>query len=99
DNEVYSFSLNINDFNLYPYFTVNDDNISIIVNIKKTDSSDELYKNINDFNLKSKYFTAKYKDKILYLEYNFYAVNDNVVDILDSCISSLNNLGADIDKF
>lgn len=79
---------------LYPYFIVNDDYFSIIINIRKINEklNLDLYQRLNSFNLVSQYFVAKISnDNILYIEYNT-MYSDNVVDIFDNAIGSLNDL-------
>ena len=79
---------------LYPYFMVEEDYFSIIINIRKiTEKLNlDLYQKINSFNLVSQYFVAKISNEnILYLEYNT-LYTDNLRDIFESSISSLNEL-------
>ena len=79
---------------LYPYFKVDDDYFSIIVNIRKiTEKLNlDLYQKLNSFNLVSQFFVAKISNEnILYLEYNT-LYTDNLRDIFESTISSLNEL-------
>ena len=68
--------------------------ISIIINIRKINEklNLDLYQRLNSFNLVSQYFVAKISnDNILYIEYNT-MYSDNVVDIFDNAIGSLNDL-------
>ena len=79
---------------LYPYFKVEEDYFSIIINIRKlTEKLNlDLYQKINSFNLVSQFFVAKISNEnILYLEYNT-LYTDNLRDIFESSISSLNEL-------
>ena len=100
-NNNFSFEINLTDasYNLYPYIKLNEEDsiMSIFVNIRKVEK-ENVYEEINNFNLISKYFTLKLKDSILYLEYNVVVNNDNVYDICKVAINSLKELQFEIDK-
>ena len=100
ETEIIFSSKNIS---LYPYFIIDDENnyFSIIINIKKINEkkSADIYQKINDFNLISQYFVAKISnDNILYLEYNT-IYSDNLKDIYETSIGSINNLLDYIENF
>ena len=100
ETEIIFSSKNIS---LYPYFIIDDENnyFSIIINIKKfnENKSADIYQKINDFNLISQYFVAKISnDNILYLEYNT-IYSDNLKEIYEASIESINNLLDYIEKF
>lgn len=81
---------------LYPYFVINDaeDYFSIVINLKEISGkvTIDLYQKINSFNLISQYFVMKLSENnILYLEYNT-VYTDNLKDIFESSIGSLNSL-------
>lgn len=95
-DEAYSFELSFDKFNLFPYFKLNDDELNIIINLKKDSNLNN--KLINEINLKSKFFTLKNKDDILYLEYNTFVDSDNVVDVFTKVISSINELEKELEK-
>lgn len=86
---------------VFPYFKIIDDEnyISIVINIKKISGkiNVDLYEKINYFNLSSKYFVMKLSNNILYLEYNT-IYDDNIVDIYNEAITSLNELIEFIDN-
>lgn len=98
NNNIYSFELNFSSFSLNPYFMISDDILTFMVNIKMLGKRDNVLDLLNDFNLKSKFFTAKTKNNILYLEYNTYVNTHNIIDILDILIAELNSLNEDIDR-
>ncbi len=100
ETEIIFSSKNIS---LYPYFVIDDDNnyFSIIINIKKYNDKKlaDIYQKINDFNLISQYFVAKISsDNILYLEYNT-IYSDNLKDIYEASVGSLDNLLDYIENF
>jgi len=95
-DEAYSFELSFDKFNLFPYFKLNDDELNIIINLKKDSNLNN--KLINEINLKSKFFTLKNKDDILYLEYNTFVDSDNVVDVFTKVISSINEFEKELEK-
>ena len=87
-------------FSLYPYFEIDEENnyFSIVINIKKIEKeSSDLYERINQFNQISQYFTLKFASNILYLEYNT-VFNDNIKDIFDLVLDSLEELKDAIDN-
>ena len=99
-NGVYKFELYLSEggYSLYPYFKFNgeDGYLSININIRRVEEPD--YASLNSFNLISKYFTAKYKDGAIILEYNTLTSIDNVKEILENALESIYSLQADIDK-
>ena len=101
DGGKLSFELSFSEakFNIYPYIVLDEDQsiMSIMANIRKIEK-ENIFERLNSFNLKSKYFTAKIKDSVIYLEYNVLVTNDNVYETLKSAINSLNELQFEIDK-
>ncbi|RIA78330.1 hypothetical protein EI71_00281 [Anaeroplasma bactoclasticum] len=88
-------------YSLYPYYVTNSDKkeLSIIINLRKIDNDLMIsdYERINAFNLKSKYFQAKIKDRILYLEYNT-KVDSSKSEIIHEVIESVFILSKEIDE-
>ena len=88
-------------YSLYPYYVTNAEKkeLSIIINLRKIDNdlliSD--YERINAFNIRSKYFQAKIKDRILYLEYNT-KVDSSKSEIIHEVIESVFILSKEIDE-
>lgn len=102
-NNKVETEITFNEFNisLYPYFSVSEDYFSIIINIKKITEklNVDFYQKINNFNLVSQFFVAKISaENILYLEYNSY-FSDNIKDIFENVIGSLNDLINFIEEF
>ena len=88
-------------YSLYPYYVTNSDKkeLSIIINLRKIDNDLMIsdYERINAFNLKSKYFQAKIKDRILYLDYNT-KVDSSKSEIIHEVIESVFILSKEIDE-
>ena len=92
----FEIAMNKNSYSLFPYLKItNDDNFSFCVNLRKIEKLN--YETLNNFNLKSKFFTAKVKSDILFLEYNT-VLNDNVVVIFDCLVNELFALEEEIDN-
>ncbi len=92
----FEVSMNKHSYSLFPYLRIDEnDSFSFCVNLRKIDKIN--YETLNNFNLKSKFFTAKIKTDILYLEYNT-VLNDNVINVFDSLINELFILEEDIDN-
>lgn len=88
-------------YSIYPYIKIDEDNeeISIMVNVREvTDSKQIEFAKLNSFNLNSKYFTAKYKDDAIILEYNTSANYDNVSKIIHNALESLFAFQTEIDS-
>jgi hypothetical protein len=103
NNEVsFEIHFNKNDFTIYPYLKVNEENGTLIlnINIKEVNSlTTEILHKINNFNAKSVYFKAFVNDdNILYLEYNTFANADNIINVLQGVIDSLFGLSDLIDE-
>lgn len=89
-----------NNFILYPYLTIEEDNnlISFNVNVSSNNLKNYDLSIINDFNIKSNYFKAFITEKgIVVLEYRFFS-SDDLFKILDELIESLVTLGNEIDN-
>ncbi len=96
DKISFEIAMNKNSYSLFPYLKINSNNLfSFCVNLRKVDKLN--YETLNSFNLKSKFFTAKVKNDILFLEYNT-TLNDNVVSVFDSLVNELFVLEEDIDN-
>ncbi|MBO5542943.1 MAG: YbjN domain-containing protein [Acholeplasmatales bacterium] len=93
-----SFTASYNDFSIYPYMRVSDEesSVDILINIRKIDVKENVFFKINEFNTRSKYFKAILDGDAIVLEYNTVAVNDNIDYILDSIIDSLSSLREEI---
>lgn len=101
----YSFELVMKNegYSLYPYFFVDEEKkeMSIVINIKTISGllTLEDYQRINNFNLKSKFFTAKVsQDKVLYLEYNTPIEAGRSKEVLDIVVESVFMLSKEIDE-
>ena len=94
----FSFTVSYNDFSIYPYIRVNEEEglISILVNIRKIGSKENVFEKLNSFNLKSQFFKAILNENAIILEYNACLSSDNFDDILDCIIESLSSLKEDI---
>ncbi len=100
ENGKYNFEIVMsnNKYSIYPYFLIDNDNYSIVINLRRIDKiSDELFQKINDFNLKCKYFKAVFKNNVLYLEANM-LIDDNITNIFDTLVNELVSLEEDIDN-
>ena len=101
NNNKYEFELNFPNkkFNLYPYFTLDSDYLSIVINIKRVNDKEinQILPMVNGFNAKSKYFTMKIFNNVVYLEYNTF-LDDSFKVFLDEVFNSLNSLEEDIDN-
>ena len=100
ENGKYNFEIVMKNCNysLFPYFQIANDNFSIIINLRRIDKvSIELLQNINNFNLKCKFFKALLKNNILYLEANM-LIDDNVINIFDALVNEIASLEEDIDN-
>ena len=99
----FSFQLHLNKYSLFPYITINLNNdytnLAFIINLRKIDNiTNQLYINMNSFNMKSKYLVCKLNmDNILILEYNTIVNTDNVKSILNDVIESVFSLEEEID--
>ena len=95
----YTFQLNLNNYSLFPYITLKDNNFSFMINIRRVDNINlQVLNNMNNFNLKSKYLTCKINnDNVIVLEYNSLVNIDNVKIILENIIESVFNLNDLID--
>ena len=98
-----TFQLNLDKYSLFPYITLNDNkdysNISFMINLRKANNdNNQLFNNINSFNMKSKYLVCKLNtDNILILEYNTFVNVDNVKPIINDIIESVFSLQEEID--
>ncbi len=100
-NGVYRFELYLSEggYSLYPYFKFDNQTGSLSIDINVRRVTEEVdFSSLNSFNLKSKYFIAKYRDGAIFLEYNTLATNDNVKEILQKVLESIFSLQEDIDK-
>ncbi len=98
---TYELFFNESGYSLYPYIQINEEveEISILINIKEiADGKNYDYSSLNDLNVKSKYFTAKIKDKVLILEYNCNVSYENVSKFLKKIVDSIFSLQKDIDN-
>lgn len=88
------------EYTVYPYLKINENNeeLSIIVNLREVGDSFKDYARINSFNYQSKYLMAKVKDGLLYLEYNCHISYENAVIVLENIVESLFSLQEEIDK-
>ena len=100
NNSKYEFEINFPNkkFNLFPYFTLDEDYISIVINIKRINDKEinQILPKVNGFNVKSIYFTMKIYNNIVYLEYNTF-LDDTFKQYLDEVFGSLSGLEDDID--
>ena len=95
---VISFQASYNDFSIYPYIKIleEDESINILINIRKIDVKENVFFKINEFNLRSQYLKAVLNENVIVLEYNTLANNDNILLILDSILDSLSSLKEEI---
>ncbi|MCR5647899.1 MAG: nucleotidyltransferase [Acholeplasmatales bacterium] len=95
---IISFSASYNDFSIYPYIKINEENqqVSFLVNIRKINQKENVFEKLNTFNIKSQYFRAILNEDIIVLEYNTLVDSDNLNDILDQMIDSLSSLRVEI---
>ena len=95
---VISFSASYNDFSIYPYIKINEENqqVSFLVNIRKINQKENVFEKLNTFNIKSQFFRAILNEDIIVLEYNTLVDSDNLNDILDQMIDSLSSLRVEI---
>lgn len=101
----YSFELVMKNegYSLYPYFSLDDEKreMSVVINLRKVDGGLTLldWDRINNFNLKSKFLTAKVAtDQVLYLEYNTQVEPGRSKAVLDLVIESVFMLSKEIDE-
>ncbi len=90
-------------YSLYPYIRINEskEELSILINLKKVEENYLTQKGasrINDFNVLSKYFTAKIKEGVLILEYNCTIDYDITSKMVNNSIESLFSLQEEIDN-
>lgn len=102
DFGVLSLELNFKEsgYSIYPYIKIDEDNeeISIMVNIREVALDKEVdFNKLNSFNLNSKYFTAKYKNNAIVLEYNTSVNYDNASKLVHNSLESLFALQGEID--
>jgi len=95
---IISFSASYNDFSIYPYIKINEENqqVSFLVNIRKINQKENVFEKLNTFNIKSQFFRAILSEDIIVLEYNTLVDSDNLNDILDQMIDSLSSLRVEI---
>ncbi len=95
---IISFSASYNDFSIYPYIKINEENqqVSFLVNIRKINQKENVFEKLNTFNIKSQFFRAILNEDIIVLEYNTLVDSDNLNDILDQMIDSLSSLRVEI---
>lgn len=88
------------EYTVYPYLKINENNeeLSIIINLREVLDSFKDYSRINNFNCQSKYMIAKVRDGLLYLEYNCHVTYDNLAIVLENAVESLFALQEEIDK-
>jgi len=100
ENDKYSFEIVFHElgYSLFPYFKLSEasNEISIVINVRKCDNVD--FNMLNSFNLKSKYFTAKASNNVIYLEYTTSLSNDTYKEVLNDILNSLTMLAIDIDN-
>ena len=75
--------------------------MSVVINLRKVDGGLTLldWDRINNFNLKSKFLTAKVAtDQVLYLEYNTQVEPGRSKSVLDLVIESVFMLSKEIDE-
>ncbi|HIT44335.1 TPA: hypothetical protein IAA91_05815 [Candidatus Avacholeplasma faecigallinarum] len=96
---TFEFFLSKSNFSIFPYINIDDagDQISILINLRQVNNLKDFEK-LNDFNLKSKYFTAKIKDEVLFLEYNTHILTENANFVMSSALDSLIELQVEIDN-
>ena len=101
----YSFELVMKNegYSLYPYFSLDEEKreMSVVINLRKVDGGLTLldWDRINNFNLKSKFLTAKVAtDQVLYLEYNTQVEPGRSKSVLDLVIESVFMLSKEIDE-
>lgn len=90
-------------FSLYPYIRIDEerDELSIVINLKEAEDGYLAQRGavrINDFNIRSPYFTAKIKEGILILEYNCVIDYDITPKIVNNSIESLFSLQEELDN-
>ena len=96
-NNIFSFNLSLDGCILNPYLLIDDNILSIMVNIRElTKKDNNIYEKLNNFNVISKIFNAKVKNNVIYLEYNTLIDNDNIEDIFDIILLSLSELSLQI---
>ena len=95
---IISFSASYNDFSIYPYIKINEENqqVSFLVNIRKINQKENVFEKLNTFNIKSQFFRAILNEDIIVLEYNTLVDSDNLNDIIDQMIDSLSSLRVEI---
>lgn len=105
ENGYLSFELYFKNagYSLFPYVKVDEDleEVSIMINIKELTEDAKIldYSKINSFNTSSKYFTAKIKERVIFLEYNCNTSYDGITKILGNAIESLFGLQDSMDNF
>ena len=89
-----SLNFSNNKYFLHPYLKIENDDIYITINLRRCNKKDNLYDNINNFNLLSKFFKAIIKNDLLFLSYNGYYSGDNeqILEILNSLYSLENEI-------
>ena len=89
-----SLNFSNNKYFLHPYLKIENDDIYITINLRRCNKKDNLYDNINNFNLLSKFFKAIIKNDLLFLSYNAYYSGDNeqILEILNSLYSLENEI-------
>jgi len=93
DGTYYRFEIRFEEDNLslFPYFVIDEDKniFSICINLKKVLNDKEInYQKIIDFNNNSRFFTLKFENNVLFLEYNTY-FDDNLENIFDLIIENV----------
>ncbi len=84
-------------FMIYPYMTIDDDVLSMCINLSKVDKiNNDLCEKINEFNLKSKFFTLKIKNHILFIEAN--QLIDDINLLFDKMVENLFELEDELDN-
>ncbi len=100
ENDKYSFEIVFQElgYSIFPYFSFNEEKneIAIVINLRKDDNIS--FQKLNEFNIKSKYFTAKVSsNNIIYLEYCTILSNDLYKEMLNDILDSIAMLALEID--
>lgn len=85
-------------YTIYPYFTVENDLFSVVINLRKLEKiNDEVFRRLNDFNLKARFFKALLKKDIVYLEADM-PIDDNITNVFELLVNEIASLETDINS-